>query len=233
MHIIDFHSHILPGIDDGSKDIEMSRQMLTASHKQHIDTMVATPHFYADRMSIDAFLHRREYAYQSIIDDADDEEIYLIKGAEVAFFSGMSHAERLEELRIGDTNLILIEMPFREWTDRDIKEIWQIRQRGLQPIMAHLERFYPYQKKNDMIESLLEQPVYVQINAESLFDFWGKRKALKLFKEGDAHLLGSDCHNTKDRIQNLAKAREVLAKKLGSGILHEIDGLGADLLTMD
>lgn len=233
MRVIDFHSHILPGIDDGSRDRTMSIEMLDAAYRQRIDVMVATPHFYADRMSFDKFLENREKAFHEIIDDADDREIFLVKGAEVAFFSGIGGVNRLEELCIDQTNVILIEMPFREWTDRDIQEIQKICNRGLQPVMAHLERFYSYQKKNkDIIEELLELPVYIQVNAESLLSFMPRQKILKLFKVGDAHLLGSDCHNVTTRSQNLAQAREILSKKMGNRVLYEIDELGAKLLNL-
>ena len=64
--IIDFHSHILPGIDDGSKDLGTSLEMLKISKEQGIDYMVATPHFHATRISISHFLEAREEAYKCV-----------------------------------------------------------------------------------------------------------------------------------------------------------------------
>lgn len=60
--IIDFHSHILPGIDDGARNLETAMGMLSQVREQHVDIMVATPHFYASRDRIDTFLQRREKA---------------------------------------------------------------------------------------------------------------------------------------------------------------------------
>ena len=66
MKVIDFHSHILPNIDDGSKDINMSVEMLKRSKQQGIDVIVATPHFYADSNTIEHFLNKRARALEQL-----------------------------------------------------------------------------------------------------------------------------------------------------------------------
>lgn len=228
--VIDFHSHILPGIDDGSRNREMSVQMLQAAAEQGIDVMVATPHFYADSMSIERFLRHREEALQKVLSCQRQEQILIICGAEVAFFSGISRAEGIEQLRIGDTNLMLLEMPFRAWSDRDLYEVERLVGRGLTPVIAHVERFYPFQKDKGMISALMEMPVYIQMNAECLLSWRSRRLPVKLFRTGAAHLLGSDCHNVSSRPQNLAEGRAILERKAGRDCLEEMDRLGAALL---
>ena len=64
--MIDIHSHILPGIDDGSKNLRMSLGLIDMLIDQGIDTVAATPHFYADRVSVEKFLSRRQRAYESL-----------------------------------------------------------------------------------------------------------------------------------------------------------------------
>lgn len=230
MNVIDFHSHILPGIDDGSWNIEMSEQMLEMSASHGVNVIVATPHFYAGRMTIDGFLKKRAEAYGNIQNAAAKQAIHFVLGAETTFFSGMGNADGLEKLTIADTSFLLLEMPFRTWNTGDIREIETLIGRGLKPIMAHIERFYPFQRDKRIFNTLYSLPVLVQINAEALLHWKTRRLALKLFKEGKAHLLGSDCHNVTSRPPNLAEGRNIIEKKLGNPRLIQIDQLGEEVL---
>ena len=72
--LIDFHSHILPGIDDGSRSTAQSLDMMKLELDQGIGRIVATPHFYADRISVDKFLSRRQQAYEKVMAAMDEQE---------------------------------------------------------------------------------------------------------------------------------------------------------------
>lgn len=233
MKIIDFHSHILPKMDDGSRDIQMSVEMLKRSREQGITAIVATPHFYADSNTMEHFLSKRTYVLGQLKQCVDACMPKIISGAEVCFFSGIGYADGMEKLCIGSTNLLLLEMPFRAWCERDLYEIERLLRGGITPIIAHLERFYTFQKDKTLIPGLLELPVMIQINAECLLHWRQSRQPIKLFKSGQAHLLGSDCHNLTSRSQNLLAGRTVLEKKLGRQCLDQIDELGALLLRED
>ena len=80
------------------------------------------------------------------------------------------------------------------------------------------------------IEELLEMPLYVQINAESLLGWRRRRPLIKLFEKGQAHFLGSDCHRVERREPNLGKGRAVLEKKLGKAFINAMDDRGSRLL---
>lgn len=233
MEIIDFHSHILPHIDDGSKDTNMSMEMLKRSKEQGITAIVATPHFYADNNTIEHFLEKREHALKRLEDESDSSIPKIVSGAEVCFFAGIGHADDIERLCIGSTNLMLLEMPFRAWSERDLYEVERLLNSGITPIIAHLERFYQFQKDKELIPALLNFPVLIQLNAECLLNWKQRRQAVRLFKSGKAHLLGSDCHNLTGRPQNLLEGRAVLEKKIGQQCLEQIDQLGASLLRED
>ncbi len=235
MGAVDFHSHFLPGIDDGSKNREMSRQMLEESARQGIDLMCATPHFYADSQRIDSFLRHRDEAYEKVKPFADELGIDIALGAEVAFFPGMAGAQDIDKLCFEGTNTLLVEMPFRAWTEKDVRELELLLRASIRPVIAHLERFYRFQEKkyvgskNWPINAVLELPVYVQLNAECLLSFTDRLKYMKLFKDGSAQLLGSDCHNVSSRPQNLAEGRAQIAKNLGDGFLEDMDILARQL----
>ena len=233
MAIIDFHSHILPKMDDGSRDYEMTAQMLQSAREQQIDTIVATPHFYADSMIISDFIRLRQHVCLKVKELALAGNIRIVCGAEVAFFSGIGKADEIDALLIGKTDLLLLEMPFRSWSEHELYEIDLLLRRGIQPVIAHLERFYPYQKDKEIIPALLDMPVYIQLNAECLLDWKMRRRAMKLFKNRQAHLLGSDCHNMSSRPENLGEGRKVLERKLGKDFLEELDEFGTSLLGME
>lgn len=230
MYVIDFHSHVLPGIDDGSRSEDMSRRMLRISARQGVEVMAATPHFYGDRDTIEKFLKRRESAWEKALPLAEEAGIELLAGAEVAYFDNMSQAAGIEELTLAGTEILLVEMPFRAWSRREIQELDRLLREGYRLVLAHLERYLGFQNDKGILEAIYERPILVQLNAESLFGFWNGQKALKLFKEGRAHLLGSDCHNLTSRPPDLAEGRAVIEKKMGAGKLAEIDELGRRLL---
>ena len=232
MPVIDFHSHILPGIDDGSKDIETSVGMLELSRGQGVDAIVATPHFYAWRDRLDSFLTFRNLAYLDLMEEimgADLPDIHV--GAEVAFFEGISTAEDIRKLTIDGGDVMLLEMPFRPWSERDLDEVlYMAEKRQLTLIMAHIERYMEFRGNRKYINELVQMPVYIQINAESLLDRRLRNKVIKMFERGEADLLGSDCHGLHHRVPELGPGRKVLEDMLGSSFLEAMDEKGARLL---
>lgn len=229
--MIDFHSHILPGMDDGSKSAEMSMKMLEMASEQGVDVMLATSHFYASRHRIEEFLARRQRAADRLAEVKKDYGPAIRLGAEVAFFPGMSRADRLDDLAIEGSRAFLLEMPFDHWSRSDIEEVeYLIHRRGFQVILAHLERYMGMSENKKWIAALLDLPLYVQINAESLLSWRHRGPLLKMFKKGQAHFLGSDCHRSDRREPNLGRGRAVLEKKLGTEYIHKMDERGSRLL---
>ena len=231
MAIIDMHCHILPGVDDGARDVETSLAMLKASRAQGVQYMVATPHFYATRDRVDTFLDRRREAWETLKPRMGADYPGIVLGAEVAFFRGISRAERLEALKIEGTDCLLLEMPFRPWSEDDVDEVSEIlEKRGYTIILAHIERYLAMRGNADYIGNLLELPVLAQINAESLLDWRQRGKLIKMVRNGQVHLLGSDCHGIHHRPPNLGEGREILRKKTGTEYLDRIDRRSEELL---
>lgn len=231
MLIIDFHSHILPGIDDGSRNAEVSVEMLHTSEKQGVDMIIATPHFYASRRSVEEFLERRQNAYEALKEHLAEGMPALKLGAEVAFFPGISRAEKIDALTVEGTNLLLLEMPFEPWTDAQMQEVKSLIKEGkFRLILAHLERYMAIPENRKKIAELQKLSVYVQMNAESFLE-WRKRRSLsKMIDTSCTYLLGSDCHGIHHRVPNLAEGRAAVEKKLGIEFLRKIDETGNSLL---
>ena len=233
--VIDFHSHVLPHMDDGSKSVEMSLGMLRSVRAMGVDAVVATPHFYGHRESVSTFLARRERSWQQLSQAMAGKDLpTVLLGAEAAFFSGLTKAEGLDELCANGTRTLLLEMPFVSWTGYELDAVSTLcLDRGYQVVLAHLERFVPLQKDEGLLERLLSLPLWVQINAEALLSFTKRKRWVEMFREGRAHLLGSDCHNLDHRPPNLGAGRKVLERKAGKEVLERMDGLGARLLALD
>ena len=233
--IIDFHSHILPGIDDGSRDLDTSMAMLEQIRAQQTDILIATPHFYATQDRIDTFLQHRQQAYdafcKAIAGRGWTDYPQILTGSEVAFFNGISRSEEICRLTIEGTDLLLLEMPFALWNEHIIEEVSNlIQDRHLRILIAHLDRFIRMPGNKKYIRQLLELPVYVQFNAECLTDWRHRHIFLKMLEEGTAHVLGSDCHGAHHRVPNLKAGRDMIQKKKGIQLLEKIDRQGYELL---
>lgn len=228
--MIDFHSHILPGIDDGSENVEMSLQMVSALQQQGVDTICATSHFYATERTPQRFLFRREEAFEALKDALPADAPTILLGAEVLYFPGIAHMEELPELCLEGTNLLLLEMPFERWTEYMIREVMDIAHSGRFTIlMAHIERYY-FQQPVSVWDSFLDNNILLQSNAEFFLPFLSRIRALKLLKQGRIHLLGSDCHNMSDRAPRLQEARTIIKNRTSDDYLDYIDELGRLIL---
>ena len=231
--IIDFHSHILPGIDDGSGSVEESVAMLRQAAAQGINHVIATPHFYARYDDPEVYFPEREQAFLRLCRELEVHpglpEITV--GAEVHFFPGISHSDVLKALTIGGKRCILIEMPDSPWTDSMYRELEKIPERqGLIPVVAHVDRYISPFRTYGIPDRLAELPVLVQANAGFFLRGSTRPLALKLLRRDKIHLLGSDCHNLTTRPPLLGDAVEVIRKKLGEEPLERIRYYQKELL---
>jgi len=231
MPIIDFHSHILPCIDDGSSSENMSVRMLEIMRDSKIDYVVATPHFYCKEISLESFLLKRNNSFDVLKEaiSANDSYPKILLGAEVSLNSGLENID-LKRLCIENSQVFLLEMPYRQWTDVDIALTEKIcLDMKLTVIFVHFERYFSIQKV-EYIKRILNLPVYFQINSGSFENFFMRRKLVSFFESGIVHILGSDSHNLSLRKPNLNIARDYLEKKKRTDIIRKIDENGAFLL---
>ena len=219
----DLHTHILPGVDDGAQSVEESLAMLRMERSQGVDTVVLTPHFYRDRENPKRFLRRRQESAvalaRRVIELSEQEREALpqmLLGAEVTWWPDMADWEELPEMCIGDTRNLLLELPFTPWNDRMIYQLHELFGRtGITPVIAHLERYLKIQRP-EYIREVLQLGVPVQVSADILLRPIARGGAMKLLRQGQAHVVASDCHRCVGRIPNLAAATDLLRRKLGN-----------------
>ena len=230
VELYDFHSHLLPDIDDGSKSTDESLQILSESYRQGIRHIVATPHFYANFQDLAKFLERRKNAVEALkgsLGNAVVPKIHI--GAEVAYFNGIGRSDKLAPLCIEGTNLMLLEMPFERWSEAIIKDVIKLCESSdIVPILAHIER---YADKSNMsyLPMLAQYGVLVQSNSSFFLDRLYGRKAMKLLANDTIQLLGSDTHNCTTRPQTLGYAAALIADK-NMALLREVSEFSAELL---
>jgi protein-tyrosine phosphatase len=217
-------------MDDGSKSVEESLVLLKMLSDQRADTIVATPHFYANRESVAEFIDRREKAYQRLQARVPEQYADILLGAEVRYYHGIGRMAQLDRLCIGDSRLLLLEMPMEKWTDYTVRELMDLANTGnVRLMLAHIERYYSLQSK-DAWNRLYDTDIQMQVNAGFFTGIWTKRKALSFLEDGRVHLIGSDCHNIEHRPPRLGKAYENIEKKFGKEFAAQFIEYGRHLL---
>ncbi len=222
--MLDFHSHILPKIDDGSRSCEESIEMLKMLKEQGVDTVALTSHYLAMDESPQMFIDRRTHSYQklvSAIEESGEELPKLLLGAEVYYYPGICKMEELQLLTLENSNLLLLEMPMAPWGKFTVRELTELAESSdIQIVIAHIERSLKFQSK-DTINRLLECGIMLQVNASFFITMSTRRKALKMLRNGQIHFIGSDCHNIKHRPPKIGEAVDIIKNKLGDGIIDE------------
>ena len=230
--MVDFHTHILPGIDDGSPDVRTSVAMLETIYNQGIDRVVATPHFYAIESDLDSFLQKRERSIKELIEGSRGGENLpkVAVGAEVLLYPGIANVEGLERLCIEGTKYMLTELPFARWYKGSTYDVLaRILNRGIVPIIAHIDRYIHLQKDKDVVFRLIDMGCLIQANGGFFESFRTRRKAFYLLKCEAIHFLGSDCHNMESRKPDVDLAYNRIEKKLGTDYIDNIEDM-ADLV---
>lgn len=232
-NFLDFHTHILPRMDDGSSSLEMSVGMLRHSYAQGVCCVVLTPHFYASSDYPGHFLAKRERRMCELRTQYKNKLPLLIPGAEIQYFDGITGMQELPQMRIGDSDGLLIEMPFSKWTNRMIDDLLELNHRAdCRVILAHIDRYLGEQKLS-VVEKLAEEGILMQANASFFTGRFTCGKAFRMLDRGLIHLLGSDCHNMTGRPPNLGDACRVIEQKRGADAVRNIMQRGMRLLLKD
>lgn len=215
--MVDFHTHILPGMDDGSQSIEESVQMLEQMKQQGTKAVAATSHFDMRQETLAHFLTRRQRAMEEL-QKADTSGITILPGAEVLYCGVALHTyENLEQACIGKSRYLLVETLFPQWTKEFQTDLeYLMIERNIIPILAHIERYYFVGKNRSIIRELSQEGAVLQMNAGALLNKKMSRRAWKILRKETVSIIGSDCHNLSVRPPNLGEALERIEKVLGT-----------------
>lgn len=216
--MIDIHSHILPGIDDGAKDIDMTINMICNSIDNKVNKLIATPHYC---------LGYGEVEYREVEDMVSNLNCLLNKkhldvtiypGQEVYFNSRL--VEWYKEKRIGtlnNTRYMLIELPIKSFDYDTLDVLYELKVIGITPVLAHPERYYPIINNPMEINKFIDEEILFQVNSGSLSGKFGekvKKTANILMKNNIYSFIGSDAHNDVNRTTSISKDIEIANKNL-------------------
>lgn len=204
-NMIDIHMHLIPGVDDGAENMEMSLVMMVRAKEQGITQIIATPHSEVFRYSKEGgkIIFKRLVDKVSIV--CPDMKLYL--GCEVYCESGIM-AEVLEALDSGryptmnGTKYVLME--FSQWVypENTVSCVEALVTAGYKPIIAHMERYKYLQDNMELVDRFRDLGALIQLNAYSLFDEMDnsiKNWARRLVQERKVDFLGTDAHRTYHR----------------------------------
>ena len=215
MRMIDIHTHLLFGVDDGPKTMEESIEMLKAAKAQGIDAMILTPHY---RHGMFAYPNEKiEENFEKLEEVADEMGIDLYLGTEHHVNSMiLEYIEKGRVHTLADTQYVLTEYKHDTEFDYIAKATRDLLRNGYIPIVAHVERYMCMHEDLNRVDWLRDVGAMIQVNANAVLGLDGFRAkgfTKKLLKYGYVDFIGSDSHDLNKRANNLGKCREYLLKK--------------------
>lgn len=234
--MIDFHSHILPSIDDGSKSPEMSMEIIKQGLNEGVNKFIFTPHFYGDVNTYEDFIISRKKSVIELKNYCEEQGFQLpefLVGAEVALTDKTFSLDNLEKLCIEGTELLLLELPYSPFVSWTPKAIYSIMyERNITPVMAHLDRYIASRGHKPVIEEILKMDIPVQINVSAFLDRKSRKFVKMLVENGTTIVLGSDVHNLTTRPYQIAEAKETSLKKFKYDIYGKLSKNAEELLSI-
>jgi protein-tyrosine phosphatase len=208
--MIDLHSHILPGLDDGAETIESSLEMARAALADGIEAMAATPHVRDDYPTSAAAMESALAEVRAAL-AAEGLPLELLSGGEIALdYLPLLDDDALRSFGLGgNPRYLLIETPYLGWPLGIAETLFELRLRGFEIVLAHPERNADVQEDPGKLESLVDAGILVQVTAASLDGRLGpppRKTAEHLLKVGHVHMLASDAHEPDLRAGGLASA---------------------------
>ena len=192
--MIDLHSHVLPGLDDGAADLEEALAMCRAAAEDGIEVLAGTPHV---RRDFPTTPQQMEHALASLRDAAGDL-VRLVGGGEIDVFElDRPHEELAGFALAGNPDYLLVETPYRGWPIDLPEKLFHLRTIGVVPVLAHPERNADVQQRPDLLVPLVAGGTLVQLTSASLDGRGGRRAqacARLLLERSLAHLVASDAH---------------------------------------
>ena len=211
--MLDMHTHILPAIDDGAVDVEMSLEMLKKEREHGVNRIFLTPHFDPYAMDVDKFLELRQKSYEALKAALGDEEWPEMRlGAEVKYSPELLDMSP-ERLTLGGTDYLLLELSFHHYPAHLDQVVGELDGMGITPILAHIERYTYFRKDPNLLISAMNNGALAQINVEPLADKKDKGFASACIDHSLAHFIGSDAHNLTSRAPTMNEFKPNVTEK--------------------
>lgn len=231
MKHFDIHTHMIPGVDDGSRNMNMTREMLKMQMDEGVTDIVTTPHYdmYENHQDIDKILKLKDEVQKTadaVASELGKDPVRIYSGSEILYSEGI-----IDDLKngliptINGTDIVLVEFyPEQPFSDI-VNAVDKILQIGKTPVIAHIERYRALFGNFENVRQLRKTGAYIQVNTGSFTGgLFSKRvKFIKqLLRNHQIDVIGSDCHNTDSRKPCMREALKVIEKTADSDYLEKI-----------
>lgn len=216
--MIDIHCHILPGVDDGAKNVEDSLTMAREAANEGIHKIIATPHLN------NQYGNRKELIIAKVI---ELNHALQVAGIDVTILPGQEpriYGEILEDIEkneiqtLNDSQYIFIEFPSNHVPRYTEKLLFDLQVKGLTPIIVHPERNSELIERPEVLYNLVEKGALTQVTASSLCGYFGKKIkgfSIQLIEANLTHFIASDAHNIVNRSFKMEEAFNLIDSKFG------------------
>jgi protein-tyrosine phosphatase len=222
--MIDLHCHILPGVDDGARDLSESIEMAKKAVEQGIDTIVATPHHLNNQYEnpkqtiIDRVVEFNKVLLEEKID------LNVLPGQETRIYGELVEGyESGEILPIDHTQYVLVEFSSSHVPRYTEKLFYDLQMKGLIPVLVHPERNQEIIEHPELLYQLVKKGALTQVTAASICGDFGKKIksfSLQLIEANLTHFIASDAHNTSNRTFKMREAFDVIQAKYGNEMVY-------------
>ena len=190
----DLHTHILPAVDDGARNLESALKLLRWQWDHCVRRVALTPHFYPTRESLDAFIQRRQQGYSMLMEGWDPATMPDLQlGAEVSFSPYLIQMD-LRKLTIGGNDYLLLELPDIGTPTHLEQVVKGMLMQGITPILAHIDRCMFLRQNPQRLFELVQMGALAQLSTRA-FEMRRDRQFAEIcLRNGLAHIIASDVH---------------------------------------
>ncbi len=217
--MVDLHSHVMYGWDDGAETLETSLEMVRVAAADGIRVLAATPHMWWKDECVDPGMVRERVAEINEAALHQGLQVRIVTGTEVpAYWDHLDYIRGKRVLSLNDSRTVLFEVPFHHLPVQMNDLIFQLKMLGYMPLMAHPERCAAFQADPDYFRRMISEDTPVQVNAGSLMGFFGesiRELAWEIVAQERPVVIASDAHNAGSRGPVLSEARAALAAEFG------------------
>lgn len=224
--MIDMHNHILQGVDDGSKSLEESINLVKKARAHGMTGLVLTPHYMKGAMDTSVHILKERFETLQEALKAENIDIPLYLGHELYLDPRLIDDLKEEKcMSINKGAYVLMELPLKSDVHRLEAFVHELKIAGYKPILAHPERYAFVHKDINAISTLIDDGVAMQMNMSSLKGYYGKtvkKVARKMVKRGWVHCIGSDVHREKSSVLDIKHPLKYLRKMGGKAWIHQV-----------
>ncbi len=224
--VVDIHCHIMPGVDDGARDMNEALEMISIAEKERITKMICTPHFKSQHRNV--FGKQLEEVFLQLKDESakDGNKVQLFLGNEVFYFRDIeTEIEKGKIKLLNDSTFLLVEFHPKDSYSYIRNSLDEIAASDLTPVLAHIERYECLVNHPEYVEELHKMGIRLQVNASSIVGTNGlkiRHFTKKVLKQQLVDYIGTDAHGTKGRTPAMEKCIDLLYRKYEESYVRSI-----------